>query len=159
MLCLRRALGKGHTGSRGVRGSYPYWPLWLAYFALGLNAWAASMAFHARDVRRTEARSYRFATICSAVSASMDARTVLARWGHHELAQWEHRLADQEECVPQAYDYLSAAAFVLVGLLLALARTSGLTRPRQWALLAAPAAVAYGYVQAPAVMTFTMQPR
>ena len=45
----------------------------------------------------------------------------------------------------QAYDYLSAAAFVLVGLLLALKRTGGLARPQQWALLAAPAAMAYGY--------------
>ncbi len=57
LLRSRRAVGKGHAGGRSVRGSYPYWPLWLAYFALGLNAWAASMAFHARDVRRTEARA------------------------------------------------------------------------------------------------------
>jgi len=53
-------VGKGHVGGRSVRSSYPYWPLWLAYFALGLNAWTASMAFHARDVRRTEARALLF---------------------------------------------------------------------------------------------------
>ena len=57
----------------------------------------------------------------------------------------DYQPAKLRRYVPQAYDYLSAAAFVLVGLLLALARTGGLTRPLQWALLAVPAAVAYGY--------------
>ena len=45
---------------------------------------------------------------------------------------------------PQAYDYLSAAALVLFSLLVAIARTGGLKRLRQWAVLAAPAAAAYG---------------
>ena len=45
---------------------------------------------------------------------------------------------------PQAYDYLSAAALVLFSLLVATARTCGLTRLREWALLGAPAAAAYG---------------
>ena len=53
----RRGSFKGPISGRSIRASYPYWPLWLLYFALGLNAWAASMAFHARDVRRTEARA------------------------------------------------------------------------------------------------------
>ena len=55
LLSGRRSAGKGLSG-RAVRAAYPYWPLWLAYFALSLNAWAASVAFHARDVRRTEVR-------------------------------------------------------------------------------------------------------
>lgn len=39
-----------------LRAAYPYWPLWLGFMLLQLNAWVASMAFHARDVRSTEVR-------------------------------------------------------------------------------------------------------
>jgi hypothetical protein len=53
LLSSRRGVGKGLSGQT-VRAAYPYWPLWLAYFALSLNAWAASVVFHSRDVRRTE---------------------------------------------------------------------------------------------------------
>ena len=58
----RRGLKPGGRGpaklpaGRALRAAYPYWPLWLAFLLLTLNAWVASMVFHARDVRETEVR-------------------------------------------------------------------------------------------------------
>jgi hypothetical protein len=41
-----------------LRAAYPFYPLWLAYAATAIAAWAASAAFHARDVKLTERTDY-----------------------------------------------------------------------------------------------------
>lgn len=58
--------GSGSAGSRrGVRkhvqmlnAAYPFWPLWLLYACIAVAAWAASVAFHARDMKATERTDY-----------------------------------------------------------------------------------------------------
>ncbi len=59
------AASGGSTGGAGVgqslralSASYTFWPLWLGYGGLAVVAWAASAAFHARDVRATEVADY-----------------------------------------------------------------------------------------------------
>ncbi len=59
------AASGGSTGSAGIgqslralSASYTFWPLWLGYGCLAVVAWAASAAFHARDVRATEVADY-----------------------------------------------------------------------------------------------------
>lgn len=49
-----RRPSKGVASGEALRAAYPYWPLWLGFMLFQLNAWHASMAFHARDVRSTE---------------------------------------------------------------------------------------------------------
>ena len=54
-----RRTAKGVPSGVSLRAAYRYWPLWLAFMLLQLNAWLASMAFHSRDVRSTEVRDCR----------------------------------------------------------------------------------------------------
>ena len=43
---------------RDKKAVYPYYSLWIAYFALCLHAWLWSVIFHARDTKVTERMDY-----------------------------------------------------------------------------------------------------
>ena len=61
------------TRSSSNRLSYAYWPLWILYGAVSINAWLWSAVFHARDTPRTERLDYLSADVDVALSLFISA--------------------------------------------------------------------------------------
>jgi len=127
---------------------YPWWPLWAVYFGISLSAWAASAAFHARDINVTEAADYMLA---DAVVLWGTLTTALRVLGLRQPRQWAPLLLvgaaayglHWHRMLTVLFDYgFNVALCVSLGILQSLmwavwvGRTKHPVRYRMWTFLA-----------------------